>query len=253
MPSLAARSREVVSQGIAEQLEPIIRLHEAIRREARVMLDLERVAARVASDVPAFDPLNVIRAAGDLDPEFWRAVRAFERAGIATTTSASEMRQRHWDVVEVALGWLVGERAPADPAAALALRSAALVANAVLGNAAEQVALVASFEEWERAICPCCGGSPDLALVHGSARTLVCSRCDTSWQRWAAGCLGCGADRAPTMGRVRSAYLGYTLAICHACGRYLKERAGRDCASPLVERALTEELDAAAELRGLRI
>ena len=253
MSSLTARSREIVSQGIAEQLEPVIRLHDQIRREARVALDLEQVAARVERNVPAFDPLTVIRAAGDLETAFWQAVRAFERAGAAATVAASETRQRQWDAVELALGWLVGERASSDPAAALALRAAALVASAVLRKAGEQVALVAAFEDWERPICPCCGGSPDFALVHGSARTLVCSRCDTAWERWTPGCLGCGANRAPAVGRVRSPYLGYTLAICHPCGRYLKERPGRDPYLPLVERAVTEELDAAAERRGLRI
>ena len=253
MPSLAARSREVVSQGIAEQLAPIIHLHDAIRREARVALDLERAAARVEGSVPAFDPLTVIRAAGDLEPAFWRAVRAFERAGAATTAAASEARRRRWDVVELGLGWLAGERAPSNPVSALVLRAAALVASAVLRTVAEQVALVASFDEWERSVCPCCGGAPDFALVHGSARTLICSRCDTAWERWAPGCLGCGAHRAPTIVRVRSPYLGYTLAICHSCGRYLKERPGSEPCVPLVERALTEELDAAAERRGLRI
>lgn len=253
MPSLATRSREIVSQRIAEQLAPVLQLHQALRREARLSLDLERVAARIDANAPAFDPLMVISAAGDLEVGFWRAIRAFERAGLATTSSASAARQRSWDVAELASGWLVGERAPTDPAAALALRAAALVASAVLRRGAEQVALVATFDAWEGSICPCCGGSPDLALAHGSTRTLICSRCDAAWERWMSGCLGCGASRAPTMGRVRSPYLGYTLAVCHACGRYLKERAGRAPCEPLVERALTEELDAAAELRGLRL
>jgi len=253
MPSLATRSREIVSQGIAEQLGPIIRLHDELRREATVALDLERAAARLAGEIAAFDAPAVIGAAGDLEIAFWQAVRAFERAGVATTAAASEMRQRQWNVAELAQGWLMGERAPSDAAAALALRAAALVASAVLRKASDQVALISTFDEWEHATCPCCGGAPDFALVHQSSRTLVCSRCDTAWERWTAGCLGCGANRAPTMGRVRSPYLGYTLAICHACGRYLKERPGRDGCLPLVERALTEELDAAAERRGLRL
>jgi hypothetical protein len=41
--------------------------------------------------------------------------------------------------------------------------------------------------------------------------------------------------------------------ICHSCGRYLKERSGRPKHAPLVERALTAEMDAAAVRRGLRL
>jgi hypothetical protein len=41
--------------------------------------------------------------------------------------------------------------------------------------------------------------------------------------------------------------------VCHACARYLKERRGDGMLQPIIERALTVELDAAAERRGLRI
>jgi hypothetical protein len=47
--------------------------------------------------------------------------------------------------------------------------------------------------------------------------------------------------------------LGYELLVCHACARYLKERRGDGMQLPIIERALTVELDAAAERRGLRI
>jgi formate dehydrogenase maturation protein FdhE len=102
-------------------------------------------------------------------------------------------------------------------------------------------------------VCPSCGGAPDLAFVDGARRALVCSRCDTSWPVATRGCIGCEATGAPTIARVRSPYLGYDLVICHACGRYLKERVGRALHPPLVERALTAEMDAAAVRRGLRI
>ncbi len=41
--------------------------------------------------------------------------------------------------------------------------------------------------------------------------------------------------------------------MCNACGRFLKERQRRGVNSLLVERAVTLELDLAAEQRGLRI
>ena len=53
--------------------------------------------------------------------------------------------------------------------------------------------------------------------------------------------------------RISNPALGYDLVMCNSCGRFLKERPRRGLASLLVERALTAELDLAAEQRGLRI
>jgi hypothetical protein len=53
--------------------------------------------------------------------------------------------------------------------------------------------------------------------------------------------------------RVDAIDLGYDLLVCHACARYIKERKPDGMQSPILERALTVELDAAAERRGLRI
>ena len=83
-------------------------------------------------------------------------------------------------------------------------------------------------------------------------RTLVCWRCDTQWRTTHRGCLGCGANGPPDVARVPSPYLGYELAICNACGRYLKERRGSLTHELIVERTLTAGLDEAAQQRGLR-
>jgi formate dehydrogenase maturation protein FdhE len=91
-----------------------------------------------------------------------------------------------------------------------------------------------------------------LALSTNTKRTLVCWRCDTQWKTAHRGCLGCGADGPPTVARVPSPYLGYELAICNSCGRYLKERRGPLTHELLVERTLTAGLDEAAQQRGLR-
>ena len=87
----------------------------------------------------------------------------------------------------------------------------------------------------------------------GTGRLLVCARCDTQWQAPTLGCLGCEATRPPTFVRVDAVDLGYELLVCHACARYLKERRGDGMQTPIIERALTVELDSAAERRGLRI
>jgi hypothetical protein len=84
-------------------------------------------------------------------------------------------------------------------------------------------------------------------------RRLICVRCDASWPTLAPGCIGCGASAAPAICRVASKAIGYALVICNSCGRYLKEPLAPKSSDPLVERAITAQLDAAAESRGLRI
>jgi hypothetical protein len=46
--------------------------------------------------------------------------------------------------------------------------------------------------------------------------------------------------------------LGYTLVVCHACSRYIKEGPAVPAARLTAERALLETVDAAAKRRGLR-
>ena len=131
---------------------------------------------------------------------------------------------------------------------------AILVGNALLRAASARVGAPASWRTWARSVCPCCGGAADIALIErGAQRTLVCARCDMQWRARRAGCLGCDAEMAPAIARITNPDLGYDLVICHSCGRYLKERSGRAHHPPLVERALTAEMDAAAVRRGLRL
>jgi formate dehydrogenase maturation protein FdhE len=141
---------------------------------------------------------------------------------------------------------------PADPTKRVARRVASVVGNAVLARAASDVTAGVDLSAWRWPECPCCSGAPDLALCSDRQRTLVCWRCDTRWPAMHRGCLGCGAADAPTIARVPSPYLGYELAICNACGRYLKERRGAPSHDLLIERIIVAGLDAAAQQRGLR-
>ena len=87
-----------------------------------------------------------------------------------------------------------------------------------------------------------------------SSLTRCCSaRPSWCWSAPTAGCLSCEASRAPTFVRVDALDLGYELLVCHACARYIKERDADGMHAPILERALTVDLDAAAERRGLRI
>jgi hypothetical protein len=251
-PSASTRRTSFASRTLAEQLQPIVQVHELVRGEARGHVDVERARARIAAGRNGFDAAPVIRAAGDLRPAFERTAAAFESTGIASTADAAAVREHATDATPLVLAWANSESVPRKPIQRLARTVASIVGNAVLARASDDVGKGFSFSAWTRSNCPCCGASPDLALTTKVKRTLVCWRCDTQWRTTHWGCLGCGADGEPEVARVASPYLGYELAICNACGRYLKERRGSLTHELIVERTLTAGLDEAAQQRGLR-
>ncbi|MGH9889294.1 MAG: formate dehydrogenase accessory protein FdhE [bacterium] len=200
----------------------------------------------------AFDAALVLEEAGELGSAFERTVEAFERTGIASSLSIATLKRMAVNPTTLVLAWANAESPPVDAALRLARSVAGVIGNAILSRAATDVTSGLSLSAWKWPQCPCCGASPDLALASDTRRTLVCWRCDTMWRTEDRGCLGCGASGAPTIARVPSPYLGYELAICNSCGRYLKERRGSPSHELLVERTLTASLDEAAQERGLR-
>lgn len=251
--SVIARSRDVVTKGVADQFGPVLQLQQALRSAVRPVVDVTDARARIASRRPGFDPVKILSRARTVVTAFDRCVDALEVAGLASSTTVMSLRNENYDARSLAIAWAAGESPPNVSSQRLAQKAASVVAGAILQSNARVVTHNLSLENWQRPVCPSCGGAPDLAFVEGQKRALVCSRCDTSWPVKTRGCIGCEATTAPTIARVRSPYLGYDLVICHACGRYLKERTGKAAHPPLVERALTAEMDAAAVRRGLRI
>lgn len=253
MPSqVIPRRPTAASRSLAEQLQPLVRVHESIRNRARVSLDLDGARKRIRAGRAAFDPADVLEGAGDLHRAFQRTAASFERSGLATTPQLTALRERTIDPARLVLAWCNGESTPRDATLRLARSVAAVLGNAVLSRTASTVAEGFSFTIWKRPQCPCCGASPDLAVATDTRRSLICWRCDTSWRTDLRGCIGCGADLAPDLVRIPSPHLGYQVAICNACGRYLKERRGAPAQPLLVERMLTLGLDEAAQQRGLR-
>ncbi|MEX2179922.1 MAG: formate dehydrogenase accessory protein FdhE [Gemmatimonadaceae bacterium] len=246
-------ARESAPSGFTDELGPLVRVHGELGRFRLSPTRVKRARANLGEGRVAFDANEVLRAAGDLDPSLARVAIAFEMCGLASTRELESFRTGYAVAQPLLKAWLVGERGSSDAGRRLALRAPALVGNAVLGSAAAQVSKGMPFPAWNRATCPCCGGPPDLAVRADSGRALVCARCDTRWIAPTFGCLGCEATRPPTFVRVDAVDLGYELLVCHACSRYIKERRGSDVQSPIMDRALTAELDAAAERRGLRI
>lgn len=249
---VTSRRPTVASRTLADQLRPVVDVHSSVRGTAYARFDVDRARTRIRSGRVGFDAAELLEAAGDLTQAFHRTAEAFERTGIASSLRLAALNETTVDVTAHVLAWANAESQPVQPAMRLARTIAGVVGNAVLARAAEDITTDFSLAGWKWPQCPCCGASPDLALATDTKRTLVCWRCDTMWRTEDRGCLGCGASSAPTMARVSSPYLGYELAICNSCGRYLKERRGSLTHELLVERTLTAGLDEAAQQRGLR-
>lgn len=253
MTTTKTASRDYAPPSFADDLRPLVRVHAELGRFRLSPAKVKRARANLAEGRVAFDPTEVLRSAGNLDASLGRVATAFEMCGMASPRALESFRSGYSIAQPLLKAWLVGERGSSDEGRRLALRAAALVGNAILGSAAQQASRGTPFNEWNKSNCPCCGGSADLAVRSDRSRTLVCARCDTRWIAPTAGCLGCEAARAPTFVRVDALDLGYELLVCHACARYIKERHNDGMLAPIIERALTIDLDAAAERRGLRI
>lgn len=251
----ASPSRPTTVRGtLAEQFEPVLRVHAELLDGCEPQVDEDECQRRVRTGLVAYDALRVLGSCGDLRPRFAAMVDAFEVAGLISNDDRRSLLQGELDVDDLVSGWFTGDRTPRDGRRRAARQAAILVGNALLRAASARVGAPSSWRSWTRSVCPCCGGAPDIALVErGAQRTLVCARCDVQWRARRAGCLGCEEEMAPAIARISNPDLGYDLVMCNSCGRFLKERPRRGLESLIVERALTLELEMAAEQRGLRI
>lgn len=252
--AVRAPSLREVRAGLAEVLRPVASLRAELAATWPVEVDAGVARRRVKAGRPAFDALELLHAAGDLHRPFQRAAQAFERAGLATADQVEHVRtQAPATVIALGASWLAGEPLPRLEPRRLAQRAAAVVVGSVLTTAAARVRSTVRAGTEDRPACPACGCSPEFSIVGPSGRMLTCARCDTRWRTVRKGCLGCGAHDTPTVARIPSPDVGYDLVVCNGCGRYMKERTRRGGSDLIVERALTSQLDAAAERRGLRL
>ena len=242
-----------VRRTIAEQMAPLVDLQRTLTLAWNLPVDRAAARGRIQTGSFAFDPLEVIGSAGDLIIPFIRVTVALEQCGVTRDNEAAGARDSRFQILTLITSWLSAEPMPRDPVRALAWRSATIVAASILRRASQDVRAGKTISGWAGMVCPCCGGAADLALTHSEHRTLICSRCDGRWQAHRSRCLGCAADGPPTIARVSAPLPGYELSICNQCGRYLKERQGNGDLDLMVERALTAQMDAAAEMRGLRL
>ena len=243
-----------VRRTLAEQLEPVLHVHAELMEGCDPQVDAEESQRRIRNGQVGYDALRVLGSCGNLLPRFLAMLEAFEVAGYVSNEDRSALRESELDVEDLVSGWFTGDRTPRDMRRRTARQVAVLVGNAMLRAASHRIGNATVWKGWLRNVCPCCGGAPDIALVErGSQRTLVCARCDAQWRARRAGCLSCDPDSEPAIARITNPELGYDLVMCNSCGRFLKERPRRGVESFVVERALTLELELAAEQRGLRI
>lgn len=244
---------ELVRQHLADQLEPVLLLRDELARLRRPGIDLAHARERLAAGLTAYDPLEAIGSAGNLSVPFVRATVAVEKSGLALAREASEAREYVDDLMPLITGWLGCEPTPRDRVRAAARRAAAVIANAVLRATSQALLEGIGVPRTQRATCPCCGSAPEFSREDDTHRLLACARCDAVWETSLRGCLGCEATLPPAIAHVEAPLLGYRLVMCSPCGRYLKEPLGPTASDPAIERALTAQLDAAAEARGLRL
>lgn len=243
-----------VRSTLTEQFEPVLRVHAELLTDCEPQVDPEESQRRIRNGQVAYDALRVLGSCGDLRPRFAAMLDAFEVAGFVSNDDRGALLDGELDVDDLVSGWFTGDRTPRDARRRVARQVAILVGNALLRAASARVGAASVWKSWTRAVCPCCGGAPDIALMdRGAQRTLVCARCDAQWRARRAGCLSCDAGSEPALARIANEELGYDLVMCNSCGRFIKERPRRGVESFIVERALTMELELAAEQRGLRI
>jgi hypothetical protein len=255
LTSLTSPRPPSVRSTTAEQFEPVLRVHAEVLGACEPAVDPEAAQLRIRAGQVGYDALRVLRSCGDLLPRFLLVLDAFEVAGFISNEDRRALLDAEPDVDDLVSGWFTGDRTPRDPRRRAARQAAIVVGNALLSAASSRVGPSSTWRAWVRTVCPCCGGAPDIVLVErGAQRTLVCARCDAQWRARRSGCLGCDSDETPpAVARISNPELGYDLLMCNACGRFIKERPRRGLESLIVERALTTELDLAAEQRGLRI
>lgn len=253
MSTTAAPRPVPVRATFAEQFEPVLRVHAEISDACIPMLDVEAARARIRGGQVGYDAMRVLRSCGDLHPRFVRVLDAFEVAGFVSNNDRRAILYGEPDVDDLVSGWFTGDRTPRDSRRRTARQVAIVVGNAMLRTVSTMVGSMSSWKTWTRIVCPCCGGSPDIVLTDRAARILVCARCDAQWRARRSPCLGCDTTDPASLARIGNPALGYDLVMCNACGRFIKERPRKGLESLIVERALTTELDLAAEQRGLRI
>jgi FdhE protein len=200
-------------------------------------------------------------------------VEATVVAGPATLAEAVVSRFGDPAIDDTLAGWLVG--AKLDPVDRYLARASLAPALEALGERAGEVC---APEDGAHELCPICGGPPQLSVVADSGeplvtgrRSLLCSRCGSSWDYTRSACPACGeSDEARLLvyaeqwggpvsrsgngdGPGEAVFPNLRIAGCESCRCYLLEvDLGRDGrAVPEVDELAAIPLDLYAADQGL--
>jgi hypothetical protein len=258
LKQLRARHPEL-AEAVDMQIE-LVELHRRIQARVRtplVVLDaarLDRGERLIAFDQVPVDwselrlafrqTIDILRRFDTLTADDADALQALERNGAAFEAAVRDYYDRtpRPDLSRPA----AGGSAMLDAVLALALRP-------FLARCAEVGVPQLGAHAWPHGWCPICGAEPDFAVLNGSGRQLVCSRCLARWPFEASACPFCAARGAGAITSFASREGTYRVSGCNACRKYLKafdsRQAPRAC-MPLVDTIATLPLDAAALQKG---
>ena len=120
-------------------------------------------------------------------------------------------------------------------------------------------------QQWNAAVCPICGGAPQVAMIAeesgefmgGSPRSLICGRCVSRWTFPRATCVACGEDDSRRVGGwTADAWPAIRIEACDTCRSYIKtfdlRRPGARDIVPLVDDVASAALDLWASGQGLQ-
>jgi FdhE protein len=200
-------------------------------------------------------------------------VEATVTAGPATLREAVVSRFGDPAIDNALAGWLAG--VDLDPVDRYLARASLAPALEALG---ERAGDVCAPEDGAHELCPTCGGRPQLSVVADSGeplvtgrRSLLCSRCGSSWDYTRSACAACGeSDEARLLvyaeqwggpgsrsgngdGSGEAVFPNLRIAGCESCRSYLLEAdLGRDGgAVPEVDELAAIPLDLYAADQGL--
>jgi FdhE protein len=250
--------------------EPLRLLAEVLRYQRASVKDPQVVAGVAAVSravlprrlTGSFPLLDVGRCADELCRAVLDAVPELSRVSAVPAPlrdAGRELSERSWDDrSEIVEAWIENPHF-VDPRDAFWLHT---VAAPILEEAAAPVE-VPSRSRWSDAVCPVCGGAPDVSVIGeesgefmaGSPRYLVCSRCASWWGFARAKCFSCREEDS----RRLASYTAEDseparIDVCESCGSYIKtfdlrRPGGRDIV-PLVDDVATMALDLWAHDQG---